>query len=211
MVHRLPELLPEQVATCRRCKTVLHARHGGRLANQRARNFALAALILFPAAVHLPVMHLSRFGHTREASVWSGSRALLEDGQWFVGAVVVACSLVVPLLKLSGILALTGPKGFLSRRNRALTYRVIELAGRFGMLDVLLVALVVAWVKVGDVVEIRAGPGVLAFTTCVLLSLLASTCFDPHALWLRTEPDSNPQPRPIGLGQDAMRARGERA
>ena len=51
------------------------------------------------------------------------------------------------------------------------------------MLDVLLVAVVVAWVKVGDLVEIAPGPAAFAFTAVVLLSLLSAALFDPHALW----------------------------
>ena len=51
------------------------------------------------------------------------------------------------------------------------------------MLDVLLVALLVALLKLGQVVELHAGPAALAFTGCVLLNLLASASFDPHTLW----------------------------
>ena len=51
------------------------------------------------------------------------------------------------------------------------------------MLDVLLVAVLVAWVKVGDLGEITPGPAAFAFTAVVLLSLLSSALFDPHALW----------------------------
>ena len=52
-----------------------------------------------------------------------------------------------------------------------------------GMLDVLLVALLVAVLKLGDVVELSAGPAALAFSVCVLLNLAASASFDPHVLW----------------------------
>ena len=67
--------------------------------------------------------------------------------------------------------------------HRALTYQLVELTGRWGMLDVLRVALLVAVLKLGDFVEVSAGPGALAFGTCVVLSLLASASFDPHSLW----------------------------
>jgi len=101
---------------------------------------------------------------------------------------VFLCSLVIPLLKLGGILILTSRRPMFSRRHRASTYRMIERAGRWGMLDVLLISVVVAWLKMGDLVEVRPGPAAWTFTGCVLLSLLASTSFDPHALWLRPEP-----------------------
>ena len=63
------------------------------------------------------------------------------------------------------------------------TYRVVEFTGRWGMLDVLLVTLLIAVVKLGDVVQVAPGPAALAFTAVVVLSLLAAATFDPHALW----------------------------
>jgi paraquat-inducible protein A len=64
---------------------------------------------------------------------------------------------------------------------------MVEFLGRWGMVDVLLVAVLVAVVKLGDLVTVTPGPGVLAFGSVVVLSLLASAAFDPHALW---EPDA---------------------
>ena len=186
MVHALPELAERQVARCLRCSSVLHLPdHSGR-ANSRARAFALAALFLFPVAVTLPIMRIERFGDLQDASIWSGALGLIEEGAWFVGIVVILCSLFIPLMKLGGILILTSKRPFFSRRRRAWTYRMIELAGRWGMLDVLLISVVVAWLKMGDLVSVHPGPAAWTFTGCVLLSLLASASFDPHALWLRS-------------------------
>lgn len=153
---------------------------------------AAAALILYPLAISLPVMRVERFGHVTQASIWSGSLSLLRQGQWFVGSVVLGCSIILPAFKLMGLLAVTlGPR-VLSRRHRASTYRWIEWTGRWGMLDVLLIALMVAWLKVGDLLEVTPGPGALTFTLVVLLSLAASAVFDPHGLW--TEEAATPSP-----------------
>ena len=111
--------------------------------------------------------------------------SLLSRGHLLVGSIVLLCSMVVPLVKLVGLLAITSRSGRLSKRRRAGTYRMIEQAGRWGMVDVLLVALTVAVLKLGDVVEVSPGPGLLAFTLCVALSIVASACFDPHALWVK--------------------------
>ena len=62
-------------------------------------------------------------------------------------------------------------------------WRALELCGRFGMLDVLLVSILVAWLELGSWVEVTPGPAALAFGACVLCSLLASFWFEPHALW----------------------------
>jgi len=148
---------------------------------------ALAALILYPLAVSLPILSLQRFGQQTEASIWSGSVGLLAKGELFVGAVVLLCSVVLPILKLLSLLLLTGLGPRLARHQRVRTLHLIELTGRWGMLDVLLIAVLVAWLKLGDLVRVTPGPGALAFTVCVLLSLAASAQFDARAIWHERE------------------------
>ena len=187
LVHSLPELKAHQVARCRRCASLLKVADRTGRSNLRARAYALAALLLFPVAVTLPIMRIERFGDLQDKSIWSGTIGLMEEGAWAVGLVVFFCSLVIPLMKLGGILMLTSKRTFFSRRRRASTYRMIEKAGRWGMLDVLLISVVVAWLKMGDLVQVHPGPAAWTFTGLVLLSLFASASFDPHALWLRAD------------------------
>ncbi|MEM8711294.1 MAG: paraquat-inducible protein A [Planctomycetota bacterium] len=162
--------------------------------SRRVAAVALAALVLFPPAVTLPIMRIEEMGHSRDASVWSGSLGLLRSGDWFVGGTVFLCSIVFPLLKIGGLLAITLGRRYLQRGARRWSWRIVDLSGRWGMLDVLLVAVVVAWVKVGDLVDIAAGPAAFAFTAMVLLSLISAWLFDPHALWADTamSPASSP-------------------
>src|SRR5205085_2604151 len=108
---------------------------------------------------------------------------LITHHQVLIGLVVLVCSVVIPVLKLAGLFVLTGRWVTLERRHRASIYRAIEAAGRWGMIDVLLVALTIAAVKLGDLVVVTPGPGVVAFGACVVLSLAASAVFNPHAIW----------------------------
>ncbi len=89
----------------------------------------------------------------------------------------------------------------LRREHRAITYRIVEFTGRWGMLDVLLVAVLIAALKIGDIVEVTAGPAALTFTLCVVLSLLSTAAFDPHGLWPldmldQVEPEQTQPTRP---------------
>lgn len=151
--------------------------------NNRAAALALAALLLYPFAITRPIMFVEQMGHASEASILEGVRSLLASGELLVGLVVLACSIILPLGKLLAILVLASRRLNLRARHRALTYRAVEFTGRWGMLDVLLVTLLVAILKLGDMVDVSVGPAAWTFTTCVLLSLLASACFDPHSLW----------------------------
>ena len=144
--------------------------------------FSVAALILYFPAVLLPILRIDQFGASRENSLLGGTFELLRHGSWFVGGVVLVFSIVLPMLKIVGLLELTAWQ-LTHRTSRAWVYHFVELAGRWGMLDVLLLALLVMAVKVGELVEFSFGPGVFAFAACVLCNMLASLLFDPAAMW----------------------------
>ncbi len=181
-VHRLPDIPAGSLAHCVRCDAVI--RHAGHpRSSARTAAFASAALIVYPFALTWPVMRIERLGHASDASIWSGMVGLLGEGHVFVGLVVLLFSIVAPVSKLVALFALCAGRRTLEAHERALTYRGIEFIGRWGMVDVLLVAVVVAAVKLGDLVEVTPGPGVVAFGVVVMLSLIASMVFDPHAIW----------------------------
>ena len=69
------------------------------------------------------------------------------------------------------------------RRHKAATLRLMEHVGKWSMMDVMLLALLVMLVKLGDLVEFQFGPAVVAFVACVAMSMVASLSFDPHAIW----------------------------
>lgn len=185
LVQRVPTLSVGQEACCPRCgQTVV--KPGAASSNQLCAAIALAALICYPLGISLPVLRIEQLGHSHEASIWGGSIALVTGGHIAIGLIVLICSIVIPLLKLAGLFALTALPG-VQRRHQARIYRWIEWAGRWGMIDVLLVAILVAAIKLGDMVAVTPGPGATAFAVCVLLSLLASAAFDPHAIWEETQ------------------------
>lgn len=182
LVHQIPAVGNRSVACCTRCHAVI--RHGIHpRSTNRAAALAFAALLLYPLALWLPVMQIERLGHESHASIWSGTVALLAEGHLFVGLAVLLFSVVAPIGKLALIFGLCVGQGLIARQDRARAYRLIELIGRWGMVDVLLVAILVAVVKLGDLVEVTPGPGVVIFGVVVILSLLASAAFDPHAIW----------------------------
>lgn len=196
LVQHVPVAPRGMRVRCARCHSALRRRGSAARSNRRTAAVALAALIIYPLAVSLPMLRVERFGHHHDASILEGVATLLGSGHLVVGLVVLLCSIVLPLGKLIGLLVLSAGGWFLQQRHRAFTYHVVEWTGRWGMLDVLLVALLVAVLKIGDVVEVTAQPAALAFTACVLLSLIATASFDPHSLW-RDPPAGGPPHRSV--------------
>ncbi len=182
LVHRVPDVDARSVACCTRCNTVI--KHG---ANPRSRArtaaFALSALILYPLALTLPVMRIERLGYERDSSIWSGMVGLLAEREWVVGIAVLLFSIVVPITKLVLLFVLSAPTRHVGQRDRTSIYKLVEFIGRWSMVDVLLVAILVAFVKLGDLVSVTPGPGVAFFGAVVILSLVSGFVFDPHAIW----------------------------
>ena len=172
----------KHLARCPRCHSQIKQRMQ---AQHICMSFALAGAMLYPFAIFMPIMRIEKLGHLQSSSIWSGCEHLIRNGYWFTGLIVVLCSIILPIFKLVGLI-LISRKRFLQSQHRSLTYHLIELSGRWGMLDVMLVAVLVASVKLGSTVNISPGSGLTLFCICVVLSLCASAFYDPHMIWKNT-------------------------
>ncbi|MGH7414843.1 MAG: paraquat-inducible protein A [Candidatus Rokuibacteriota bacterium] len=184
LVQRLGELGPGMVAECARCGSRL-ARHKANSLGRTAA-FSLAALTLYIPANIYPILHMNLYGVRSESTVWDGCRALFEHGELLVAVIVFLASMVIPVLKLLGLffLVITAALGSGRRRpERTWIYRAIDVIGPWAMLDVFLLSVLVALVKLGELATVLPGPGLLAFTAMVVLTILASSSFDPRLIW----------------------------
>jgi O-acetylserine/cysteine efflux transporter len=132
----------------------------------------------------LPVLH----GAYSESTVWDGIRILMDHHEWAVAIIVFLASMVIPLVKLAGLFSLvvTSRMGWGRRlRGRTHLYKFIDAIGPWAMLDVFLLAVLVALVKLQGWAEILPGTGLFAFTAMVVLTMLASAAFDPKLIWQR--------------------------
>ncbi|MEM7475132.1 MAG: paraquat-inducible protein A [Planctomycetota bacterium] len=183
LVHEVDELKPNQEAECVRCKSIVDSgTRSGMKSSARCFAAALGGLILYFPAVLLPILEIEKLGHHHASSILGGTIDLILHGSFFVGAVVLVFSIVLPLVKLLALLELSWI-GLTHRKQRAWVYRLVEWTGRWSMMDVLLLALLVTLVKLGDLVAFQLGPAVIAFVMCVVMSMIASVMFDPHAIW----------------------------
>jgi len=127
-------------------------------------------------------VEMERWGQRSETSLLRGTWDLMAHGDWFVGGIVFVFSIVFPLVKIGLLLELSLLR-LLQRGHQAVTYRAVEIVGKWSMLDVLLLALLVMIVKLKSALTFHFGPAVYAFVGCVACSMLAAMVFDAHALW----------------------------
>src|SRR5882672_5635177 len=186
--QHVEELAPGTSAECIRCGSVIVSRP---LAGPDATlALTLAALVLYVPANIYPILTMNMYGANSENTVWDGVVSLMQYGQYFVAAIVFLASIVIPLMKLMGLGFLVwSVKWGKGRRLRGRThiYRFIDAIGPWAMLDVFLLAVLVALVKLGDLARVIPGPGLVAFTCVVVLTMLASQSFDPKLIWSRPE------------------------
>jgi paraquat-inducible protein A len=188
LVQRMEELQPGTAAECGRCGSIIAERKVNSIGRTAA--FSLAALILYVPANIYPILRMNYYGAYSENTVWNGCVKLFEDGQWLVAVIVFLASIVIPLFKLLALFYLVVTAKFKSTRRRSertWIFKTIEVIGPWAMLDVFLLSVLVALVKLGEIATVVPGPGLLAFTAVVVLTILASASFDTKLIW--DEPD----------------------
>lgn len=183
-LQRVEPLPAGEAAECARCGTlVMKAR---RHSLGRTAALSLAALVLYVPANIYPIMRMEFHGIYTQATVWDGCSKLFQDGQWPIAIIVFLASLLIPLLKLIGLFFLDLTATYHSSRFqpvRTRIYKILEVIGPWAMLDVFLMAILVALVKLGRVATVTPGPGLLAFCSVVVLTILASASFEPRLIW----------------------------
>jgi paraquat-inducible protein A len=169
---------------CPRCSSPLHSRKPHSLATTAAL-LITAALLYIPANL-LPVMHTHTFFEDDDDTIMSGVISLAHQGAWPIAVLVFFASIVVPLLKLVAlgeILIAISRKSVRNAQQRSRLFRIVEFVGRWSMLDVFAVSILVALVQIQSLATVEVRPGALAFAAVVVLTMLAAQSFDERLLW----------------------------
>jgi paraquat-inducible protein A len=175
---------PGSARRCPRCGQRMHVRKPNSVARTSA--YLIAAAILYIPANLLPIMHTATLVGGEDDTILSGVIVLLKTGSWPLAALVFFASIMVPILKLLALSVLvlsihlrrTSPP-----LGRLRLYRLVELIGRWSLLDIYVLTLLVALVQLRALATVEPRPGALAFAAVVVLTLVAARSFDPRLLW----------------------------
>jgi paraquat-inducible protein A len=158
--------------------------------------FSLCALMLYIPANLLPFLKMNIYGRMTESTVFSGVEQLYHNGDYFVAIAIFLASIVIPFLKLFGLLFLVLSSRLRWRKYkkfRLQLFHLIASLGRWAMLDVFALAILVTLLKNQNLAKVQPGKGLLAFTLVIFFTLLASTSFDSHSIFSENESEPFPE------------------
>jgi paraquat-inducible protein A len=169
---------------CGRCGTRLRTRKPDSI--RRTWALLIAAAVMYVPANLLPVMITTSLFGTQQDTILSGIIFFWVSGSYGLAALIFTASFLVPLFKLAALFVLTVMAQRQSdwrQLERAKLYHVLEIIGRWSMLDVFVVSLLAGLVRIQGFAEVTAGVGIGAFAAVVVLTMLASISFDPRLIW----------------------------
>lgn len=183
-LNRARNLDKKSEALCSQCGAEMHSRKP----NSITRTWALVitAFVFYIPANMLPVMTVISFGEGEPDTIMSGVVALIDGEMWALALLVLFASFIVPLTKLIGLSYLLISVQMRSRwrpKDRTQLYRIIEVVGRWSMLDIFMISILISLVKLGSIATIEPGAGGTFFAAVVVITMFAAMSFDPRLIW----------------------------
>lgn len=186
--HVCEKVSPLSGINCPRCGHRLYFRKPDSI--RRTIALVIAAAALYIPANLLPILTIRELGLAREKTILSGLIEFWEMGSYPIAIVIFTASILIPILKIAALLWLcAAAKGIIpySVKMMGKVYWVTELLGRWSMVDIFVVAILVAMVQLGNYMVVTPGAGAIAFAGVVILTMFAAMSFDPKLLWDRLE------------------------
>ncbi|GGA79766.1 paraquat-inducible protein A [Neiella marina] len=171
-------------SVCPRCHHQTHARKDPNL--DRVLAFLIASVVLYIPANVLPIMDTSLLGGSDPATIMGGVILLWQLKSYPVAMVIFIASVMVPLAKMVAIAWLAysvkSTRNYDPQRQLKL-YRLTEFVGRWSMIDVFVVAILAALIRIDGLIVIYPGPATVSFAGVVILTMISAMSFDPRLIW----------------------------
>ena len=169
---------------CPCCQSEIHSRIPCSLSKTWA--LLIAAIILYIPANMLPIMTVTLWGDGQPDTILSGVMHLMDGGMWPLALLIFIASIFIPILKLFILTSLMLSIHFKASwrpRDRTVLYRITEFVGRWSMVDVFVIGILVTLVQFGNTANVEPNVGALSFATVVILTMFAAHTFDPRLIW----------------------------
>lgn len=175
---------------CPRCNATLYLRKPSSI--QRVLAYLFTACILYIPANVLPITITNQLGRELKSTIIGGVILLWEHGSYPVALVIFIASVMVPVAKMIALFYLCWSVAYkpgYRRKESTKLYRITEFVGRWSMIDVFVVCILVALIQLGGILTIQPGAAALAFAGVVIITMFAAHAFDPRLIWDEAYPE----------------------
>jgi paraquat-inducible protein A len=169
--------------------------HDSAMSIQKTWALILTSVILYIPANMLPIMNTRLLGQDDPSTILGGVILLWKMGSYPIAAVIFIASVAVPVAKIMVLIWLNysvQQKRADLTQERIVLYRIAEFVGRWSMVDVYVVIILVSLIQLGNTMSIYPGAAALAFAGVVVMTMLAAMSFDPHLIWSSANANSSP-------------------
>ena len=182
--HKMYEKENYDDFVCTRCKHKV--RHRIQNSLQVSLALTICAILLYIPAMLYPMMEVTKLGVNIESTIIEGVISFLDMESYFIAIVVFTASVVIPMIKLVGLLFI-----FISLRinvkmqnkTKVLIYKFIEAIGKWSMIDIYVVAILASVVQLDEIFNIKGGIAATSFALMVILTMIAAHRFDTRIIW----------------------------
>jgi len=174
----------EDEGRCPRCDEELSFRKHDSI--QRTWAYVIAAAICYVPANLLPVLTTTTATGAESDTILQGVVLLWSPTGWPLSLIVLFASIMIPSAKIAALVYLLISVQRGSARNheqRVRLYRMVELIGRWSMVDVFVDAFTAALVQLQPLMSVSPAPGLFFFAAVVVLTMLGVESFDPRLIW----------------------------
>ncbi|ELA9341185.1 paraquat-inducible protein A [Vibrio parahaemolyticus] len=186
--HQLNPIEDKKHQRCIRCYSRLH-KYNPSENLQKAWALLFASVIFYIPANLYPMMYTVSLGHSEGSTIMEGVILLWHLGSYPIAMVIFFASVFIPMAKMLALAWLyynaqkaqyLPPEESISRLK---IYRLTEFIGRWSMIDIFVVAILVALVQLQNLMAIYPGPAALSFAAVVIFTMLSAMIFDSRLLW----------------------------
>lgn len=170
--------------TCNRCNHKVRKRVKNSL--QVSLALTICSCLLFIPAMLYPMMEVTIFGKKEASTIIAGVISFLDFGSYFIAFVIFVASVVIPLIKLLGLLFIFSTlsiKVNMQNKTKIKLYLFVEFIGKWSMIDIYVVAILASIMQLDEIFNIKGGIAATSFALVVVLTMIAAHRFDTRIIW----------------------------
>jgi paraquat-inducible protein A len=182
LVQSIPSLPARATARCYRCNAILFQARPDSI--NRTLAWTIAGLVLYTVVVTFPFLAMKSGAILQQTSLLTGVRLLYQQGEHILGTLVLVTCVLIPLLQMLGILYIFIPLKMNFQLKFAITvFRYFQHIKPWSMMEIYMLGILIAMVKLGKMATIVPGLAVIAFGLLIFALTFAIAAIDAHMVW----------------------------